>query len=102
MPLFGFFNDNSSSPVYLLCHYLEHGRHFRITFSGLMPCPQYFRCIKATYHGICTSMCSDRARENVPCLIAFLTMAITIAIGINPGAHGWNILGMVSEQYQKC
>ena len=40
--------------------------------------------------------------KNVPCLIAFLTMAITIAIGINPGAHGWNILGMVSEQYQKC
>ena len=26
------------------------------------------------------------------CLITFLTMAITIATGINPGASGWNIL----------
>ena len=37
-------------------------------------------------------MLSARARENVPCLIAFLTTAITIAIGINPGAPGLNIL----------
>ena len=26
------------------------------------------------------------------CLITFLTMAITIAMGVNPGAPGWNIL----------
>ena len=26
------------------------------------------------------------------CLIAFLTRAFTIAMGINPGAPGWNIL----------
>ena len=26
------------------------------------------------------------------CFIAFLTMAITIAMGINPGTPGWNIL----------
>ena len=36
--------------VYLLCHQHENGRHFRITLSGLMPCQQYFRCIKVTYH----------------------------------------------------
>ena len=36
--------------VYLLCHQHEHGRHFVITFSGLMPCQQYFRCIKVTNH----------------------------------------------------
>ena len=28
----------------------------------------------------------------MPCLIAFLTMAITIAMGIKPGEPGWNIL----------
>ena len=28
---------------------------------------------------------------NVPCSKAFLTMAITIATGINPRAPGWNI-----------
>ena len=33
--------------------------------------------------------------------MAFLTMAITIASGINPGAPGWNIFRMVPEQYMK-
>ena len=32
----------------------------------------------------------------MPCLTAFLTMAVTIAMGINPGAPGWNI----SEWFQ--
>ena len=42
-------------------------------------------------------MLSASARENVSCLIAFLTTTITIAIGINPGAPGLNIL----EWFQK-
>ena len=43
--------------VYLLCHQHTHGRHFGITFSGLMPCQQYL------YYGIVLPMCSARARE---------------------------------------
>ena len=38
--------------VYLLCHQHENGKHFGITFSGLMPCQQYFRCIEVTCHGV--------------------------------------------------
>ena len=57
-----------------------------------MPCQQYFRYIKVTYHRIVLPVRSAGARENVPCLIAFLTMVITIATGINPAAPGWNIL----------
>ena len=45
--------------------------------------------------------CDLLGLENVPCSIAFLAMAITIAMGINPGQPGWNIFRMVSEQYQK-
>ena len=33
--------------------------------------------------------------------LAFLTMTISIAMGINPRAPGWNISGIVSEEYQK-
>ena len=65
---------------------------FGITFLGLMPCQHYFKCINVTYHGIVLSMRSARARENMLRLLAFLTMAITIAMGINPGTPGWNIL----------
>ena len=88
------------SSMIILQH--EHGRHFGITFSGLMPCQQYFRCIKDTYHEIVLPMSSAMARKNMPCLIAFLTMAITIAMVINHGAPGWFIFRMVLEQYQKC
>ena len=42
--------------VYLLCHQYEPGRHLRITFFGLMPCQQYFRCKNVTYHGIVLPM----------------------------------------------
>ena len=42
--------------VYLLCHQHEHGRHFGITVMGLMPCQQYFKCIKVTYHGLVLPM----------------------------------------------
>ena len=38
--------------VYLLCHQQDHGRHFGITFSDIMPCQHYFRCIKVVYYGI--------------------------------------------------
>ena len=31
----------------------------------------------------------------MPCLIAFLTMAVTIAMVINPGTPGWNVFRMV-------
>ena len=62
-----------------------------LLFSGLMPC----QCIKLTYPGIVLPMWSARARENVPCFIAFLTMAVTIAMVINPMTAGWNIFRMV-------
>ena len=83
-----------------MCH--QHGRHFEITFLGLMPCQQYFRYIKVAYHRIVLSVPSAWARKNVPCSIALLTMVITIATGINPVAHGWNMFRMISEQNQKC
>ena len=35
----------------------------------------------------------------MPYLCAFLTTVITIAMVISPGAPGWNIFRMVSEQY---
>ena len=44
-----------SSIVMLLpfiCRLHEHGGHFGITFLGLMPCQQYFRYTKVTYHRI--------------------------------------------------
>ena len=75
-----------------MCHQHAHGRHFGVTFWGLMPCQQYFRYIKVTYHRIELPVRSAGARENVPCSIAFLTLAITKPAGINPGASGWNIL----------
>ena len=75
-----------------MCHQHEHGRHFGITVLGLMPCQQYFRYITVTCHKIVVPVRSAGAMENVPCSIAFLTMVITIATGINPGAPGWNIL----------
>ena len=51
--------------VYLLCHKLEHGRHFGITHSGLIPRQQYFRFKKVAYHGIVLPVQSVGARENV-------------------------------------
>ena len=63
----------------------------RLLFSGLMPC----QCIKLTYPGIVIPMWSARARENVSCLIAFLTVAVTIAMVINPMTAGWNIFRTV-------
>ena len=83
-----------------MCH--QHGRHFAVTFLGLMSCQQYFRYIKVTYHRIVISLRSAGAREKVPCSIALLTMVITIPMGINPGASVWKIFRMVSEQNQKC
>ena len=47
-----------------------------------------FQMYKGDISWNCTSHKFARARENVPCLIVFLTMAITIAMGINPGASG--------------
>ena len=57
--------------------------------------------IKVTYNRIVLLVRSAGARKNVPCSIAFLTMVITIATGINPGAPVWNIFRVVSEQNQK-
>ena len=85
-----------------MCHQHEHGKHFGIMFLGLMPCQQYFRYMKMTYHRIVLPMPSAGARENLLCSIAFLIMVINIAMGISPSAPGWTILRMVSEQTQKC
>ena len=100
-PLFGFFNDNSSS-VYVcsmfVCLFIycvvsmDMEDTLGLLFSGLMSCQQYFSCINVTYHGIVLPMWSTRARENVPGSMAFLTITIAIALGINPGAPGWSIL----------
>ena len=65
---------------------------FGITCLGLMPCQLYFRFIKVTYHRIVVPVQSAGAREIVPCLIAFLTMVITIETEINSDAPGRNIL----------
>ena len=69
-----------------MCHQHEHERHFRVTFLGLMS------FIKMTHHRIVLPVRSARARENVPCSIAFLTEVIAIPTGINHGASGLNIL----------
>ena len=37
----------------------------------------------------------------MPFLIAFLTVAITIAMGINPGAPGWNIFKWFQNNIRK-
>ena len=66
--------------VYLLCHQHELWDYF----LGLMPGQQYFNI-------------SWNCTSQVPCFIAFLTMAITIAMGINPGAPGWNILEWIQN-----
>ena len=101
-PLFGFFNSNASSVNVglFMCHQHEHGRHFGIMFLGLMPCQQYFRYMKMTYHRIVLPMPSAGAREILPCSIAFLTMVITKAMGINLSAPGLTISRMVSEQLE--
>ena len=62
--------------------------HFGITLSGL----QYFGYTNVTCHESVFPGWSAKAREKVPYSMAFLTMVIAIATGVNPGATGWKIL----------
>ena len=75
----------------------EHGRHFGITFLGFNAMSTVFQMYQVDILWNCTA----HARENVPCSIAFLTFAITIAMGINPGTpflvHLYNGYRTISE-----